>query len=739
MESLGINTNSLVYYMQGDMDGDNACPCLLSFDKNSVYFLSAEEHVLPVKGVKKLSATFIKKNFRVFPYDSICELKLLRRISTAAIVAETSEGEPFELLTASLACIKYMEAFVRVFNDCKTGKITGEKHALPECCPKCGRPYPEQGVKTCPNCVSRFSVTGRLLTFFSNYRGKVAVIILAMLLTSAFNLLNPYVSSSLLYDDVLVESGRWFGLVGRIVLIIFSVRVGALLMGILYSYIMASIMPWITYDLKVRIFSAMQRLSTGYYTSKQTGTLMTRVNRDAEHIYWFFVDGVPYVVVNALLLTGVAVVMFMMNWKLALVAIAVIPLVLFGFRFLWSSFRSLHHRIWVSESRLYSLVSDVLGGQRIIKAFARENAELSRFDNRSTSLGSAEIRIEDVANTAFPLIYLLMFAAQVVITAIGGIMVLKGELTLGTLISFINYIGLLYGPLEYMSNVTSWWSRCVDSAQRVFEIIDARPDVLESDHPVKLERIKGSVELDHVTFSYEPARPVIRNMSLSVPAGQMLGIVGKAGAGKSTMANLMARLYDPSGGTIRVDGVDVRDLPMELLRKSIGIVSQEIYLFIGTVADNIRYADPSISIDKVISAAKAAGAHDFIMRLPDGYETRVGAGGQDLSGGERQRLSIARVILQDPRILILDEATAAMDTETERRIQESINKLKSGRTTIAIAHRLSTLRDADMIAVVDKGQVTEYGTHDELIHKKGEFFKLYSIQTEALKYTGIGV
>ena len=220
--------------------------------------------------------------------------------------------------------------------------------------------------------------------------------------------------------------------------------------------------------------------------------------------------------------------------------------------------------------------------------------------------------------------------------------------------------------------------------------------------------------------------------------GEMLGIVGKAGAGKSTMANLMARLYDPTEGMVKIDGIDIKELPMNVIRKSIGVVSQEIYLFIGSIADNIRYANPEATMEEVISAAKAAGAHDFIMKLPDAYETRIGAGGQDLSGGERQRLSIARTIIQNPKILILDEATAAMDTETERKIQDSINSLKVGRTTIAIAHRLSTLRDADHLAVVLDGKIVEKGTHNELLKQKGEFYKLYTIQVEALKYTGIG-
>jgi len=329
-----------------------------------------------------------------------------------------------------------------------------------------------------------------------------------------------------------------------------------------------------------------------------------------------------------------------------------------------------------------------------------------------------------------------MFLGQVIVTAIGGVMVVRGEMTLGTLLTFIAYLTMLYGPLEFMSWVSNWWSRCVDSAHRVFEIIDAESDVREAENPVQKTDIHGDVHFEHVVFEYEPARPVIKDMNLKVEAGQMLGIVGKAGAGKSTMANLMARLYDPKEGIVKIDGIDIKLLPTKLVRDNIGIVSQEIYLFIGSIADNIRYAEPDATMDEVIAAAKAAGAHEFIMRLPDAYETRIGSGGQDLSGGERQRLSIARTIIQNPKILILDEATAAMDTETERKIQESINSLKAGRTTIAIAHRLSTLKDADYLAVIQDGRVAEYGTHEELIRRKGEYHKLYNIQIEALKYTG---
>ncbi|KAI4453593.1 atp-dependent permease mdl1 mitochondrial [Holotrichia oblita] len=380
-----------------------------------------------------------------------------------------------------------------------------------------------------------------------------------------------------------------------------------------------------------------------------------------------------------------------------------------------------------------SMVSDSINGQRVIKAFAREEEEASRFSELGSKQAGIDVKSFNLGFTAFPVIYLFMFCGQIIVTAIGGMMVINDEITLGTLMTFIAYLSMLYGPLEFMSWVSNWWARCVDAAQRVFEIIDSKAEIDEPESPVILNELKGAIEVSDVWFEYDPATPILKGLNLSVPAGKTLGIVGKTGAGKSTLANLIARLYDVGEGTITVDGVNVKQLPLAQLRSNIGIVSQDIYLFIGSIADNIRYARPDATIEDVIRAAKAASAHDFIINLPDGYETRVGAGGQDLSGGEKQRLSIARTIIQNPKILILDEATAAMDTETEGKIQNSLSRLQNGRTTIAIAHRLSTLRDADNLAVIQDGKVVETGTHEELMIKKGEYHKLYSIQMEGLK------
>ena len=429
--------------------------------------------------------------------------------------------------------------------------------------------------------------------------------------------------------------------------------------------------------------------------------------------------------------------MLMMSWQLALITIVIIPVVVISFRSMEKIFRAMHHHNWVYSSTLASFLSDSIKGQRIIRAHSREEQESERFADMSYRMSDAQLKLAVTENTFFPLIYLFMFVAQIIVTAVGGIMVLNGTLQVGTLLTFIVYLGMLYGPLEFMSWVSTWWSRCVDSAQRMFEIIDAKADVSDCEKPHILENMQGEITMEHVYFEYEPARPIIKDMSIHVKPGQMLGIVGKAGAGKSTMANLIARLYAKEG-SIFIDGINVKDIKIENLRRNVGVVSQEIYLFIGTIADNIKYSRPDASIDEVIAAAKAASAHEFIIKLPDGYETQVGAGGQDLSGGERQRLSIARTIIQNPKILILDEATAAMDTETERNIQNSLNKLKSGRTTLAIAHRLSTLKDADYLVVIDGGKIAEYGTHMDLIKKKGEYYNLFKIQSEALRHISIG-
>jgi ATP-binding cassette subfamily B protein len=734
-EAQKINTDEIVYALHTDMDKQGAhADVYTAVTLGKLYILQGEELVSPVKGAKRLVAGFAAQSLSVYNIADITDLETERLVATG-ILSAAINGEREALIMFSVGYLSDIEQLSQVIKNVQNkneplAELTVDADKF---CPKCGVRYPEIDRKVCPNCIDTRSVSLRLMGFFQSYWKRVLLIILIMLTMSAFSVFTPYLTSQRLYDDVLTEGGGLYGLLAQTVGIILLVRSITVLLNMLYSFMLAKTVPWIVFDLKMKIFKAMQSLSVGFYTSKRTGALMNRINRDATNIYWFFVDGLPYLIVNVLTFSGVLAVMLLNSVKLALVVIIILPVALLMFRMLWNVFKRFHHKNFVYGSQLNSMVSDSVNGQRVIKAYAREGAEADRFAVVGNKQAHVDISANKVAFTAFPLIYLFMFLGQVVISFIGGVMVVNHEITIGTYLAFQAYISMLYGPLEFLSWVSNWWARCVDSAQRVFEVIDAKPDIAEPEHPADVDEMHGDIEVRGVRFEYDPATPVLKGLDISVGAGKMLGVVGKTGAGKSTLANLIARLYDVGEGEIKIDGINVKEWPLKKLRSEIGIVSQDIYLFIGSIADNIKYAKPDATMDDVIRAAKAAAAHDFIMKLPDGYETRIGSGGQDVSGGEKQRLSIARTILQNPRILILDEATAAMDTETEAAIQKALTELQKNRTTIAIAHRLSTLRDADSLAVIEEGKVVEKGTHAELMRKQGAYHKLYKLQMEGLK------
>jgi ATP-binding cassette subfamily B protein len=741
LERQGLDISKIIYAIHTDLapDGDASdVYCALSAD--TLYILYGQEKIVKTTGARRIVALYEPDRLEAYPLTDLGEPGCERLLTTGRLYHE-KDGTAEVILLFSLGFMAHAEQLMKVVKNIKEGEDPLKEIHIEEepFCPKCGGRYPEPERRICPKCLDKKGITRRLLGFFKDYRRKVIVIFLVMLAGTAFAIMAPYLSSLMLIDEVLGEDGQWYGMIGMTVVLILIVRAVSVSLNILYQFVLAKTVPWIIFDIKMKIFEAMQRLSVGFYTSKRTGALMSRVTRDATNLYWFFVDGLPYLVVNVLMLSGVITLLCILNVRLALAVILIMPVSMLFFRLLWTVFKRFHHKDWVYGAQLNSMVSDSVNGQRVIKAFARENEESGRFSAVSQKQTDVDIQAWNVGFTAFPLIYLFMFLGQVIVTAYGGVMVYNGEITLGTLMTFIAFLTMLYGPLEFMSWVSNWWARCVDSAQRVFEVIDAKPDVEDPEDPVVLENFSGQIDVNGVWFEYDPATPVLKGMDLKVKAGEMLGIVGKTGAGKSTIANLIARLYDVTSGDILLDGVNVKRLPLKMLRDNVGIVSQDIYLFIGSIADNIRYARPEASFEEVVCAAKAAKAHEFIMNLPNAYETRVGAGGEDLSGGERQRLSIARTIIQNPKILILDEATAAMDTQTELAIQESLNKLQQGRTTIAIAHRLSTLRDADSLAVIDNGKVVETGTHAELLTKKGEYHKLYTIQLEGLKTINMDV
>lgn len=727
LNKCGLNTDSLLFSLCTDMNRDGEfADCFLCFDDKGLYYAEGD---ITCRGRKNSVCSVSVDRIITYPADEIESVYIERNLTTVRLIGKNREDE-FPVAQMSFSCLKYIDRFVFVFNAFKSGKDISALPPLP------GENDREEEKKA-------KGTVFRLLSFYKKYIPYVIPVTLAILICTAFQIWAPQIGTRALFDDILANPGQLspaelFRALGILTLEIFALKLFKVALDSAHQYLMATVTPKVVYDIKIRIFTAMQRQSVSYYTSKYTGSLMKRVTRDSRNIYWFLINDFPDIIVDIFMITGILVIMFKMNVKLTLLVLIMTPLLGGLIKLTDNMFHRLHHMHWVSDSNVSSLVSDNINGQRVIKAFSKEEFENRRFESASEKLRLAEMKLNMREATVFPVFQALIHIVSTVIFAWGSIMVINGEITVGVLLSFIVYVEMIQQPINFLSGVVNRWARCMDSAKRVFEIIDSEPEIKEKENPVSMQDMKGTVDISGLEFEYEPARPVLKNISLHVGAGEMLGIVGKTGAGKTTIASLIARLYDPKRGNIKIDGVDVCDIKLSEIHRNVGMVSQDIFLFMGTIADNIRYANPEATMEDVINAAKSAAAHDFIMKLPDAYETRVGSGGRDLSGGERQRISIARTIIQNPKILILDEATAAMDTETEGKIQQSISELKEGRTTIAIAHRLSTLRDSDHLAVIDRGEITEYGTYSELLTKKGQFYNLYKIQNDALSAIGIG-
>jgi len=619
-------------------------------------------------------------------------------------------------------------------------------------CPKCGMLYPERDRKICPRCMDKKSIFLRVLKYFAPYKGRIAIMMLAVLAGTAMTLVLPYISGTVLFDNVLAkdEAASAFleslGIPGQFVTALWILAAALLLSKLLqtlFSIIqgrtVASVVPRVMKSIQTSIFDSLGRLSISFFSRRQTGGLMTRITGDANEVMGFFIDGLPYIFTHAAYIICSMVIMFTISWELSLISLVLIPaLFTVGFMMmptLWHYYGKRHR----ANRSMNARINDNLTGARVVKAFGREQEEIARFDKINSRVRRSELDLVDFDNKYLALFTVVEQLAHLAVWLVGSILLLGPEqgITYGVLVTFVGYVTGLSNPLDLMSDAMRWWTDSMNSAQRIFEILDAVPEVTERENAIELKDIKGKVELEGVSFSYEPNKPVLKNVSLVAQPGSMLGIVGHSGAGKSTIVNLISRLYDCNEGRILIDGIDVRDVTFASLRKSIAMVSQETYIFMGTVEQNIAYARPDATSAEILAAAKAASAHEFIMRMPDGYNTVIGAGGRSLSGGERQRISIARAILADPRILILDEATASVDTQTERSIQDAIDKLIVGRTTISIAHRLSTLRAADSLVVIEHGEVVERGTHAELARAKGVYFKLLQLQSKALALKGI--
>ena len=680
-------------------------------------------------------------------FIDLCDIDDIKaeRLFASSILTVVSKGKDRFVAAFSGICTPGMNTFVKEVKaalsgespdktdaDAQTGAETAE-----------GDELPSQTAEEKAPVAKKRTIFSRVFRYFLRYRASVIVLFCTYLASALISIIWPYLSGKVLYDGVIGKNDEFlarFGLEGEyalallvLVICMFGARVLQHAVQILQQYLVARVAARTVRDIKQDIFTSMGDLSLRFFTSKQTGGLMTRVRSDADRIIDFFLDGFPFLFIHSTTIIVTFIVMFRLNWQLSLLAVVLLPvLVILSVKLkpaLWTLYGKRHR----AERSMTGKVNDNLTGARVVKAFGREDEETAGFSKKSGALETAEVDIVRY-NNRFTILYnMVSEISNIWVWIVGVLLVIETKsIDLGVLVTFVGYIGSLNGPMNFFSYIFRVWTDSINSAQRMLEIIDAVPDIKEAAEPVRLPEPRGEIELQHVTFGYEAFRPVLKDVSLHVRPGEVLGIVGRSGAGKSTLVNLISRLYDTDEGTVRIDGHDVRDLAFKDLRRTVAMVSQDTYIFMGSVADNIAYADKDASREDIIRAAKLAGAHDFITAMPDGYDTVVGSGGKDLSGGERQRLSIARAVLANPKILILDEATSAVDTKTEQLIERSISLLAEGRTTISIAHRLSTLKNADRLIVIDGGRIVEEGTHDELMKKEGIYHMLSNLQTSFL-------
>lgn len=513
--------------------------------------------------------------------------------------------------------------------------------------------------------------------------------------------------------------------------IVLSIVVVFVIRGIAYygqSYLMNYVGQRVIIDIRKAVFEKLQRLSMSFYDKHKTGTIMSYVTNDVSALQSAMVDNVVEMITETVILVASIVMMIYLDWKLFLVTFATFPVVLFFIDSFGKRIRKSGSRIQEAAADITSVLQEVASSPRVIKSFVREGYEVDRFDKENMNNFRANMKYAQLSSTLTPTIEFVAAIGVSIILWYGGNSVINGSITAGSLVAFLTYAVNISNPIKRLSRVIGNIQKALAAAQRVFDVLDL-PEVIKNAPDAKaLPKVKGDVRFNDVSFAYNENEEVLSHVSFEVKPGEMIAFVGPSGAGKSTVASLLPRFYDATNGSITIDGQDIRKVTLDSLREQVGIVPQETVLFNGSVYDNILYGRLDATREEVEAAAKAANAHDFIMQLPNGYETMLGDRGMNISGGQRQRISIARAILKNPQILILDEATSALDTESERVVQEALDRLMVGRTSFVIAHRLSTIKNADKIMVLEKGQLIEQGNHDELMAMDGLYAHLYKIQ-----------
>ena len=665
----------------------------------------------------------------------ITETKIEELVGAGRLEVEHGEGEPTYLYYSNSLSPKFAEVAEAIKQLTK-----GEAPALPtemerSRCDTCGRLLPEKdGI--CPACVKKWDTLKRIISYLAPYRGKVIILMTFATASPLINLIPPLIVRYIV-DDVLTPRAGYEMLILPI-LGFLGILLSTFLFEVIGGFMRADISSQTSKDIRTQLFQHVQYMPLRFYGKRQLGSLISRFTNDADRLEMLLLFGLPFMLSNALMLIGTLVICLSLSWKLTLCALLPVPFIVLGSLLIWGRMRRIWIRWHAKWSRLSSHLNESISGIRVVKAFAQEDREAMRFNTRNEELRSVSVTGERYWFIFFAVMNFLIGFGMFFIWYFGGMQILGGALTYGILLAFTRYLWQLYRPLQFFSQINNFMTRAFAGAERIFEILDTQSESFDDPEATPLPQAEGRVAFKDVTFGYDPGKPVLNEINIDVKPGEMIGLVGKSGVGKSTMINLICRFYDVNRGSVDIDGVDIRKIRLEDLRRHIGMVHQEIFLFDGTIAENIGYGKPGATLDEIVNAAIAAEAHEFISIKPDGYDTKVGERGNQLSGGEKQRIAIARAILHDPKILILDEATSSLDSSTEKKIQAAIARLVKGRTTFAIAHRLSTLRNADRLIVLDDGKVAEVGTHGELMDRKGIFYNLVHTQEQTSAIIAVG-